>query len=106
MGVNAYKYWSAVEVALGPTGVFTVMSYIPATLLGISWIVTWASLFTVKHAETGGPGHGEALTSLEPTNTSVAPVNPLPAITTVLPPAGGPAPGLTFVTAGSTPYVY
>ena len=105
-GADAYTYWSAVDVALGPTGVCTVMSTVPAVLAGRSWIVIWASVFTVKHGDTGDGGQGEELTSWVPTKTSVAPVNPVPATTTVLPPAGGPAPGVTFVTVGRTAYVY
>ena len=37
---------------------------------------------------------------VSPKSTSVAPVNPVPVIVTVVPPAAGPLVGLTFVTAG------
>ena len=39
--------------------------------------------------------------AVDPKSTAVAPVNPAPAIVTVLPPASGPAPGLMPKTVGT-----
>ncbi len=64
------------------------------------------ALSTVKQGDVGDPGQGDMLMSLVPTNTSVAPVKPVPVMTTAFAAAGDPAPGETPVTVGSAAYVY
>jgi hypothetical protein len=52
----------------------------------------------LKH---GGPGVGEHADSVVvPNATAVAPVNPLPMICMLVPPASGPVRGVTPLTAG------
>jgi hypothetical protein len=57
--------------------------------------VIWVSLSTVK-----------PLAAVGPNLTAVAPVNALPVIVTVVPPAVRPEEGLTAVTAGARMYAY
>ena len=41
----------------------------PADPAGKSWTVIWVSLPTVKHGPVGGPGHGDTVMPLPPTDT-------------------------------------
>ena len=81
--------WSAADVALVPPRVVTVISTIPAELAGEMAVIFVAEI-TVKP---------EAL--IIPNITVVAPVNPVPVIITVVPPAAGPDIGEMLVTAGT-----
>jgi hypothetical protein len=70
-----------------PDGLVTVMSTVP--LPGGAVAVIWVSLSSVK-----------LLAAVDPNLTAVAPLNALPVIVTVVPPAVGPEEGLMLVTAG------
>ena len=74
-------------VALVPPGPVTVTSTVPVPA-GATAVIE-LSESTVKLAA-----------SLEPNLTAMAPVNSLPAIVTVVPPACGPSLGVSPVTAG------
>lgn len=80
---------SATDVGLVPPGLVTVTSTVPLVPGGDTAVIDLAE-FTVKPAA-----------GTEPNITPVAVVKPLPVIVTVVPPAGGPAFGATFVTAGT-----
>jgi hypothetical protein len=47
----------------------------------------------------------KVVAAFDPNFTAVAPVKPLPVITTEVPPAPGPLPGFTDVTTGRVAYV-
>ena len=70
-----------------PPGVVTVTSTVPlpAGLVAVIWV----SLSTVK-----------LLAAVAPKETPVAPVKPVPVMTTVVPPALDPLDGLILVTVG------
>ncbi len=87
---------AAAAFALVPPGVVTVTATapVPAGLVAVIWV----GLTTVKLAAAA-----------EPKLTAVAPVKPLPAIVTLVPPAAGPPFGVSAETAGGgggTTYVY
>src|SRR5207302_848471 len=86
---------SLADVADVPNGVVTVMCTVPASSAGDTAVITWSGVFTslVKDAA-----------SVDPNFTDVAPVKPVPVIVTVVPPAVGPAVGLTEVTVGASRY--
>src|SRR4030088_1176165 len=58
------------------------------------------SEFTVKHGAFD-PVHGVLVTTVAPNVTWSAPMKPLPAMVSAVPPATGPAVGLSDVTAGT-----
>jgi hypothetical protein len=70
-----------------PDGLVTVMSTVPLPDGAVA--VIWVSLSSVK-----------LLAAVDPNLTAVAPLNALPVIVTVVPPAVGPEEGLMLVTAG------
>ena len=72
-----------------PPGLVTVTSTVPADSAGLVAVICVAEL-TVK-----------LLAAMVPKSTAVAPVKPVPVIVTDVPPAAGPAAGLTPVTAGA-----
>ena len=74
-------------VGLVPDGVVTVTSTVPAACAGEVALI-WLAVFTVNVA------------AVVPNFTAVAPVNPVPAIVTLVPPALGPELGVTLVTVG------
>src|SRR5580704_11730414 len=89
VGVGAtYVNSSAVDRAAGPAGVTTVTSATPAPA-GLTAVIVVAFTTTTPVA------------AVEPKSTAVAPVNPVPVIVTVVPPADGPLSGLTPVTVGA-----
>ncbi len=88
MGTLSALNRSAIEVAEVPPGVLTVTSNVPAAAGGdVAWIDVAET--TLKTAE------------LAPKLTAVAPLNPVPVTVTTVPPAVGPALGVTPVTAGA-----
>ena len=70
-----------------PLGVVTVIKITSGEWIGLIAVIE-LSEFTVK------------LASVSPKRTDVAPVNPLPMMETVVPPAEGPTKGATLVTTG------
>jgi hypothetical protein len=80
--------WSAVEVAEVPFGVVTVTSTVPVPAGEVA-VIDVGLLTTTPVA------------ALAPKWTAVAPVNPVPVMVTVVPPAAGPDVGLTAVTVGA-----
>ena len=80
---------SAVDVALVPTGVVTVMSTGPADPGGEVAVIC-VTLFTVK-----------LMAAVPPNFTLVAPVKPVPVMTTLVAPAVGPLTGARDVTVGA-----
>ena len=74
-------------VAEVPPGVVTITSTVP--LLAGLIAVIWVSLSTVK-----------LVAAVEPNETLVAPVKPLPVMVTLVPPFVDPLVGLTPVTVG------
>ncbi len=76
-------------MALVPLGVVTVTSMAPAAPAGE---VAVTEVGDVTETEVAGE---------EPKSTALAPVNPVPAMVTTVPPARGPARGLREVTAGA-----
>src|SRR5260370_3807444 len=82
-------YWSAELLADVPPGVVTVTSTVPAASAG-EVVVMLVSLTTVKVSAV-----------VSPKLTTPAPVKPVPVIVTTVPPASGPAAGVTAVTTGS-----
>lgn len=78
------------EIALVPLGVTTVISTAPVPRGEVA--VIWVSLFSVKVAKAA------------PNLTDVAPVNPLPVMTTPVPPASGPLFVLIPDTTGTVKY--
>ena len=82
-------YWSLAPVALVPPGVVTVMSTVPAEPAGAVAVIEVA-LLTVK-----------PVALVAPNLTAVAPVRLVPVIVTLVPPAVGPAVGLTLLTVGA-----
>jgi hypothetical protein len=86
--------WSDAPVGLVPAPVVTVTSTVPAACAGDDAVIDVAE-FTVNDAA-----------AVPPKLTADAPVNPLPVIATLVPPAVGPAFGFTFVTMGPFAYVY
>jgi hypothetical protein len=89
VGITSYVNWSEMLVALVPPGVVTVTSTVPAVPVGDVAVIELA-LFTVTPVAAVAP------------NFTVAPeTNPLPVIVTLVPPANGPAEGLTAVTVGA-----
>jgi hypothetical protein len=80
--------WSATPTALVPLGVITVTSTGPAVPAG-EVAVTDMSLLKMNDAA-----------GMEPKSTAVAPVKPVPVISTVSPPIVVPVLGDTMVTAG------
>ena len=81
--------WSAALVALVPPGVVTVTSTVPAVPAGAVAVI-WVALLTVK-----------LVAAVAPKLTALAPVKLVPVIVTEVPPAVGPAVGLTPVTVGA-----
>ncbi len=81
-------YWSAALVALVPPAVVTVTSTVPAVPAG-AVAVRLVALLTITPAAL-----------VVPNLTAVALVKLVPVIVTLVPPAVGPAPGLTPVTVG------
>ena len=81
--------WSADEVADVPLAVVTVTSTVPAVPAGLVAVICVAEL-TVK-----------PVAAAVPNSTAVAPVRFVPVMVTLVPPAVGPAVGLTAVTAGA-----
>jgi hypothetical protein len=79
--------------ALVPPGVVTVTSTIPAVWAGAVTVILELE-FTVR-----------LVPAVVPNLTAVAPVNPLPARVTRVPPAAGPLAGETAVTLGRAIYV-
>ena len=79
---------SAEEVALVPPGLVTVTSTVPA---GSAGTVAVIEMYDVT----------EYVAAPVPNLTLVAPVNPVPVMVTVPPPAGRPAAGVTAVTVGA-----
>ena len=79
--------WSAAPVALVPLPVVTVTSTVPVPAGEAA--VMEVALLTVKLAA-----------AVEPKLTADAPVNPVPVITTEVPPVVGPEVGLRPVTFG------
>jgi hypothetical protein len=89
VGIASYVNWSEMLVALVPPGVVTVTSTVPAVPVGDVAVIELA-LFTVTPVAAVVP------------NLTVAPeTNPDPVIVTLVPPATGPAEGLTDVTVGA-----
>ena len=82
-------YWLAVLAALLPCGVVTVTCTVPALAAGGAVAVTWVAEFTVN-----------LVAATAPKCTAFAPVNLVPVIVTLVPPACGPLAGLIPVTAG------
>ena len=80
---------SAALVALVPLGVVTVTSTAPAACAGEVAVIEVA-LTTAKLAA-----------AVPPNDTAVAPVKLLPVMVTLVPPAIGPAFGLTALTVGA-----
>jgi hypothetical protein len=80
---------SAEVCALVPAGVVTSTSTAPAACAGLV-AVTWESVFTTKPAA-----------AVAPKWTAVAPVNPQPVITTLVPPNKEPEVGAMPVTVGA-----
>ena len=79
---------SAVEIAEVPTAFVTVISTEPAACAGDTAVICVPELMTKLAA------------AVPPKLTAVAPPKPVPVITTEVPPAVLPAPGLTEVTTG------
>ena len=77
-------YWSAPVVALVPPGVVTVTWTVPAVPAGAVAVI-WVALMTVKWWRLSAPNL-----------TAVAPVRLVPVIVTEVPPAVGPAAGLSW----------
>ena len=75
-------------VALVPPGVVTVTSTAPAAWAGDVTVI-WFAVSTVN-----------VLAAVAPKFTAVVPVNPVPAIVTLVPPAVLPDVGVTLVTVG------
>ena len=82
--------WSAEDVAEVPLVLVTVTSLAPAVPAGAVAVIEVADL-TVKL---------EA--AVAPKSTAVTAVKPVPVMVTAVPPASGPAAGLTLVTVGVT----
>ena len=80
--------WSAAEVADGPPGPVTVTSTVPAASAGLVAVISVAETITWVAA-------------IVPKSTAVAVLKPVPMIVTEVPPAIGPAAGLTAVTVGA-----
>ncbi len=76
--------------ALTPPAVVTVIARIPAVADGGETAVIWVAEFTVK-----------LLAGAVPKSTLVAPVNPVPVITTLVPPLSGPDVGAMAVIAAT-----
>ncbi len=76
--------------ALTPPAVVTVIAWTPAVADGGETAVIWVAEVTVK-----------LLAGVVPKSTLVAPVNPVPLITTAVPPAIGPDAGAIEVTTGA-----
>src|SRR5271165_2714506 len=77
-------------MALAPAGSVTVTSTVAAGSAGLTAVIEVGELIVNSTA------------GLEPTLTSLAPVNSVPAIFTGVPPAAGPALGEIPVTTGDT----
>ena len=82
--------WSAGLVALVPELVVAVTSTSPAGPAGETTTISLEETTIGFGAETA------------PNLIAVAPVKPVPAMVTAVPPAGRPAPGLTAVTVGAS----
>jgi hypothetical protein len=78
---------AARPVGLVPAGVVTVTSTVPVPAGAVA--VIWVAEFTAYVA------------AVAPKRTAVAPLNPVPVMVTVVPPASGPEVGLTPVTVGA-----
>ena len=85
--------WSSALAGLDPLTVVTVTSTAPAVPGGEAAVIC-VSESTVND-----------VAAVEPKCTAVAPVNPEPVSVTVVPPAVGPADGVTPVTSPSATYV-
>ena len=81
---------SAAEVALVPAGVVTVTSTAPADPAGATALIEVAEVAEYVVA------------AVAPKLTALAPVKLVPVMTTVVPPANGPAMGLKAVTVGAS----
>jgi len=90
VGASNWKR-SAPTLALVPFGVVTVTCTEPELEAGETAVIDVAE-FTVTEAAL-----------VDPKSTDVAPVNPVPVIVTLVPPAAGPAFGETFLTFGAGP---
>ena len=88
VGAGVYVKWSLAEVALEPPTVVTVTSIVPAMCTGEVAVIV-VMLTTVTD-----------VAAVAPKLTPVAPVRFVPVIVTEVPPAVGPAFGLTDVTVG------
>ena len=93
VGPDEYVNWSAAEMSLVPPGAVTLMSTVPADPAGEVAVIL-APEFTVK-----------PVAGIEPNITIVAPVNRLPVIITLVPPARGPLVGEMPVMVGTAMYV-
>jgi hypothetical protein len=82
-------YWSAALVEDVPPVLVTVMSTVPADPAGATAVICVAE-FTVT-----------LVAVVDPNLTVLPDENPLPVIVTVVPPAVGPAAGLTAATVGA-----
>ena len=94
VGTASKLNWSALLVALVPAGVVTVTSTVPAAS-GAGTAVTWVEELTVYLAAAMVPN----CTAAGPVTR--APMNPVPVMTTEVPPATSPHAGLTPVTVGA-----
>ena len=81
-------YWSAALVVLVPPAVVTVTSTVPVEPAGAVAVMLFAVLAVI-------------VADVLPNLTAVAPARLVPVIVTVVPPAVGPAVGVTCVTVGA-----
>jgi hypothetical protein len=93
VGVGAYVYRSAGEIADLPRGVTTVTSTVPA---GPAGAVTWQAPSSAQDKSVPG---------VDPKSISVAPVNPEPLTPTAVSPASGP-PGIVRPVTTGCPATY
>ena len=86
---GVYVKWSAEVASLGPSGVPTVTSTVPAP------IGAWAVIVVLEWTS-------KLVASRSPNSTDVAVLRWVPVIVTTVPPVPGPSEGSTFVTVGAT----
>ena len=86
--------WSVEEIALVPFGVVTVISTVPAVLTAGAVADSEVVLMNFR-----------LVAEVLPKVTAVNPVNPVPVMLTVVPPANSPWFGDTPVTVGADPLV-
>jgi hypothetical protein len=89
VGTGSYENLSKAPVVEVPPGFVTVTSTLPADLAGVVTVIE-VDETTVND-----------VAAVEPKWTAMASVKPVPVIVTGVPPASGPAPGLTPVTVGT-----